>query len=150
MIKKLPEVDEARALMTEAMAWSVMRWLRDKKNVRKTADKANNALWAQQKEVRALWPSEHQAAYKELGDKSAHNSNNADPEIMSFAKRVKELDDEAYRAHMDAEETFARAEKILSTSMARDGCRKAINSWDLYEKAITKAESCTLSKSSVK
>ena len=53
---------------------------------------------------------------------------------------MKEADDEAYQAHLDAEETFDRAEKRLSTSLAREGARKAILSWELYEKAIVKAE----------
>jgi hypothetical protein len=53
---------------------------------------------------------------------------------------MKEADDLAYRARMDAEKTFDDAEKQLSTSLAREGCRKAIESWDLHEKAIRKAE----------
>ncbi len=63
------------------------------------------------------------------------------PEATLIAKKVKEADDEAYRARMDAEETFDQAEKQLSTSLAREGCRKAIHSWELHEKAIRKAES---------
>jgi hypothetical protein len=42
---------------------------------------------------------------------------------------------------LDAEETFDQADKKLSTSLAREGARKAILSWVLYEKAIVKAES---------
>jgi hypothetical protein len=151
-VKKLAEVEEARALMVDAMSWSVMKWLRDKKKVRKTADKANNALWAMQKEVRATWPAEHQAAYEDLaGAKSARGRSNGaiDPEALSFVKRVKDADDEAWRAHIDAEETFAKAEKILSTSMARDGCRVTLKSWDLFEKAIEKAEAGAHSKARV-
>jgi hypothetical protein len=49
-------------------------------------------------------------------------------------------DAEAYQARMDAETTFDLAEKQLSTSLAREGCRKAIHSWELHEKAIRKAE----------
>ena len=41
---KLPEVEEAKALMNEATEWSVMKWLREKKRVRKVADQANAAL----------------------------------------------------------------------------------------------------------
>jgi hypothetical protein len=41
---------------------------------------------------------------------------------------------------MDAEETFDEAERQLSTSLAREGCRKAIQSWELHEKAIRRAE----------
>ncbi len=152
-VKRLPEVEEAKALMTEAMSWSVMKWLRDKKKVRKTADKANNALWVMQKEVRAMWPPEQQSAYNELADgKPARGRSNGaiDPEALSFVKRVKDADDEAWRAHMDAEETFAKAEKILSTSMARDGCRVTLNSWELFEKAIEEAEAGIHSKAGVK
>ncbi len=36
--------------------------------------------------------------------------------------------------------TFDEAEKQLSTSLAREGCRKAIQSWDLHEAAIHKAK----------
>jgi hypothetical protein len=41
---------------------------------------------------------------------------------------------------MDAEHTFDEAERLLSTSLAREGCQKAIRSWDLHEKAIRRAE----------
>jgi hypothetical protein len=41
---------------------------------------------------------------------------------------------------MDAEKSFDDAQRQLSTSLARDGCRKAIHSWRLYERAIQKAE----------
>lgn len=51
-----------------------------------------------------------------------------------------EADISAERARLDAEETFDQAEKQMSVSMARDGCKKAIHSWELREKAIRKAE----------
>jgi len=119
MMDKLPEVETAKALMTEAVAWSVMKWLREKKRVRKTADQANAALDQLHQAVKDRWPDGVRAAY---------------------AKKVKEADDEAQRAHLDAEATFDEAEKQLSTRLAREGCRKAIESWDLHEKAIRKAE----------
>ncbi len=151
-MKKLAEVEEAKALMTEAVNWSVMKWLTEKKRVRRTADKANNALWAMQKEVKASWNDELKAAYAELSAEGKQNNGGApatDPAIKSLAKRVKEADDEADRAHNDAEETFDKAERVLSTSLAREGCRKAINSWDLYEKAIVKAEAGLRSNTAV-
>ena len=64
-----------------------------------------------------------------------------EPKIKALAKAIKDADQEAYLAHMDAEDTFDRAEKRLSTSMAREGSRKAILSWDLREKAIMKSKS---------
>jgi hypothetical protein len=63
-----------------------------------------------------------------------------DSDAQLTVKKVKEADDEAYRARMDAEETFDEAERQLSTSLAREGCRKAIHGWELHEKAIRKAE----------
>jgi hypothetical protein len=57
-----------------------------------------------------------------------------------LAKKLKESDDEAYRVRMDAEDTFDEAEKKLSTRLAREGSRKAIDSWDLHEQAIRKSE----------
>lgn len=139
-MRKLAEVEEAKALMTEAVDWSVMRWLKDKKQVRKLADKANEALWAMQKQVKASWGSELKAAYCELSGEEHKHKGAISAEAKHLAKEVKEADDEAYRAHMDAEQTFDLAEKRMSTSMARDGAHKAILSWELYEKAIRKAE----------
>ncbi|MGA2989847.1 MAG: hypothetical protein ABSD88_05165 [Candidatus Korobacteraceae bacterium] len=144
-MKKLPEVDEAKALMKEAVSWSVMKWLKEKKRVRKAADKANNYLWALQKAVRDSWPDELKTAYAELdggGGRSQHKAmaRTASNEIKLLVQKVKQADDEAYQAHLDAEEVFDKADKRLSTSLAREGCRQAIRSWELYEEAILKAE----------
>ncbi|HEX4783648.1 MAG TPA: hypothetical protein VH350_04865, partial [Candidatus Sulfotelmatobacter sp.] len=54
-MEKLPEVETARTLMTEAMRWSVVRWLREKKRVRKTADQANAALDRLSEEIQQRW-----------------------------------------------------------------------------------------------
>jgi len=148
-MNKLPEVETAKALMTEATTWSVMKWLREKKRVRTTADMANAALDQRSETTKARWSDGLRAAYGELGsqtDGSAAKTQRKqlpgaiDPEAQLIAKKVKEADDEAYRARMDAEETFDEAERQLSTSMAREGCRKAIHGWELHEKAIRQAE----------
>ena len=139
-MKKLAEVEEATALMHEAVDWSVMKWLTEKKRVRKIADKANDALWAMQKEVKSRWSAELTTAYGELGKGDGEGTPTTSAELRSLARRVKDADDEAWRAHLDAEATFDKAEKILSTSMAREGCRKAILSWELCAKAIVAAE----------
>ncbi|MGA2960963.1 MAG: hypothetical protein ABSD96_04770 [Candidatus Korobacteraceae bacterium] len=154
-MEKIAEVEEAKALMTEGISWSVMRWLKEKKRVRRAADKANNALWAMQKALKDSWSGDLRSAYEDLaarGDSGGRVRRPAiDSEITPFVKSVKEADDEAYQAHLDAEETFDRAEKRLSTSLAREGARKALLSWELYEKAIIKAEAClSLSKVSSK
>ena len=149
-MRKLPEVEEAKTLMTEAMAWSVMRWLREKKRVRKIADKANAALDDLDREVKAGWSHEVASAYRELKAAGTGTAKRAQPspegteatnsKIKQFVRQIKEADDRAYQARMDAERTFDEAERVLSTSLAREGCRKAIHSWDLHEKAIRLAE----------
>jgi len=147
-MEKLPEVETAKALMTEAMAWSVMKWLREKKRVRKTADQANAALDQLSLAVKQRWSESVRAAYEDLLPQAAGASSRSSKKSPSagagdaalIAKKVKEADDEAYRARMDAEATFDEAERQLSTRLAREGCRKALQGWDLHEKAIRKAE----------
>jgi hypothetical protein len=148
----LPEVENAKTVMTIAVSWSVVRWLAEKKKVRKAADVANAALDALNREVKTTWSDELKAAYNEMTPPDApgicgrieHKTNgktvSIDPGTKLLAKSIKQADEEAYRARMDAEDTFDRAEKILSTAMAREGTRKAINSWVLHEEAIIKAK----------
>ena len=144
---KLPEVETAKTLMTEAMGWSVMKWLREKKKVRKTADQANAALDLLSDKVKQGWTDGVRDAYEVLlaqgskGRSSKKHTHAIAPEAVLLASKIKELDDEAYRARMDAEATFDDADRQLSTALAREGCRKAIHAWDLQEKAIRKAES---------
>lgn len=154
-MKKLLEVETARALMTEAMTWSVMKWLREKKRVRKTADQANAVLDQLSEQLRQDWPDPLRTAYESLvapvAGTAAHLQANppqpaASREASLLARKLKDCDEEAYRARMDAEETFDKAEKQLSTRLAREGCQKAILSWDLHEKAIRKAEAVTCPK----
>ena len=137
-MRKLTEVEEAKALMNEATEWSVMRWLREKKRVRKAADRADDALDQLVRETKLLWPAELRAAYGALAQDG--RGKQTDTEIPNAVKHVKRADDEAVRAHIDAEKTFDEAERQLSTGMAREGCRKAIYSWELHEKAIRMAE----------
>ena len=147
----IEEVENAKALMTEAVNWSVMRWLREKKRVRNTSDIANDKLDAVDREVKASWSDELKAAYAELpkigmpAEQGIQQNSNGkkstiDPELMRLAKALKQADEEAYRAHLLAEDTFERAEVRLSTSMAREGSRQAITSWELKEKAIIKSQ----------
>ena len=65
-MEKLLEVETARTLMTEAMTWSVMRWLREKKRVRKTADQANAALDQLSETTRQAWPDRLKTNYEAL------------------------------------------------------------------------------------
>ena len=149
-MEKIPEVEAAKTLMTEAVSWSVMKWLREKKRVRKTADQANAALDHLNQAVKDRWPERVRVAYASLVTQGRCNAilpgqPTPPPPAIDLpsklsAKKVKEADDAAYRARMDAEDTFDEAERQLSTSIAREGCRKAIQSWELHEKAIRRAE----------
>lgn len=148
-VRKLPEVEDAKALMIEAVDWSVFRWLFEKRRVRETADQANAALDKLNEAVKARWSSEVKAAYKALTAKAGGArtrrqgepaSQAIDPQVRLFAKKVKEADDAAYQARMAAEDTFDEAERQLNTDLAREGCQKAIQSWELHERAIRMAE----------
>ena len=153
-MQRLISVEDAIALMTEAREWGVWRWLTEKKKVRAAADAANAALGELEEKVKSSWDDDLWKAYRELEAEAAMDGNaksrrqyekakeaakDLDPKLKLAIKRVKEADDEAYRVHMDAEDTFDEAERRLSAGMAREGTWKAIDSWDLREKAIRKA-----------
>jgi hypothetical protein len=149
-MRKLPEVQEAKELMNEAIDWSVFTWMFEKPRVRETADRANDALDRLERSVKARWSDELKAEYKKLSGKAGRaaqeqprgrqSPQTADPPIRLLVEKIVEADDAAERARVDAEETFDEAERQLSTSLAREGCKKAIHSWELHEKAIRKAE----------
>jgi hypothetical protein len=150
-MRKLAAVQEARAVMTEGMEWGMWRWLLEKGRVQEIADRATAALDEADKKVKAAWSDDLKRAYQELVDEEkpkrgrrqekhpkAETANIA-PEVLT-AKRVKEAYDEGQRARVDAEDTFEEAEQRLSTELAREGARKALESYDLREHAIRKAE----------
>lgn len=149
-MRKLTEVREARELMNEALDWSVFKWIFEKPRVRETADIANDALDRLERSVKAQWCDQLKAIYGELAAKSPKTSRRngksqlpqqqADPQITMLVEKIKEADDLARRARMDAEETFDEAGKLLSIGLAQEGCQKAIRAWELHEKAIRKAE----------
>jgi hypothetical protein len=144
-MRKLPEVEEAKALMTEAMDWSVFTWLFQKRRVRETADRANAALDAVNLAVKERWPAETKTAYRHLSSESRRKGNGADAahvdaQTKALIEQVKAADDAAHRARITAEDTFDEAERQLNTNLAREGCRQAIHSWELHEKATRKAE----------
>src|ERR1051326_334793 len=118
--------------MREGMEWSVVRWLKEKKKVRKLADRANAALDALDREVKAAWPAELQEAYAALSRGEQVESE--------AARRLKRADDSAARARAQAEKTFDEAEEQLSARLAREGCLQAIQSWELREQAIQMSE----------
>ncbi len=151
-MRKLPAVEEARAVMTQGMEWGVWKWLMEKKRVRHIADRATEALDQAEMKVKAGWSEELKAAYdvlldeeekpkgsraKSTGKKSARA---LDPDVLATVREVKEADDEAESKRLDAEDTFEQAERSMSTAGAREGARKALETYDLHEKAIRKAE----------
>ncbi len=153
-MRKLPAVEDARAIMTEGTEWGVWKWLLEKKRVRGIADEARAALDEFEMKVKATWSDNLKIAYNHLvlqnGDakqarqKAKPGKKDEGPklesQIMAAVQRVKEADDAAYNAHEDAEDAFAEAENRMSTSMAREAARKALEAYDLHEAAIRKAE----------
>jgi hypothetical protein len=152
-VRKLAEVENAKDLMREAMDWSVFKWLWEKGRVRETADKANAALDQLERKVKSRWPDELRDAYKQFQAQTRSAARKRlqelpDPrgpapietEAMVFCEKVKRADDKAHRARTSAENTFDEAERALNTSLAREGCEKAIHAWALKEQAIRQAE----------
>ena len=140
--------------MAQGMAWGVWKWLTEKKRVRALADEARAALDDFEMKVKLTWSDEYKLAYNQLvsenGDarqarrkskvvKSATNGN-VDAKVLAAVTKVKQADDAAYNAHEDAEDLFAEAERKMSTAMAREAARKALEAYDLHEAAIRKAE----------
>jgi hypothetical protein len=149
-MRRLPEVQEAKDLMNQAMDWSSFRWLFEKSRVRETADRANAALDRMYRSVKAQWSEEIKATHKRLCAKTPAalgrlkkdppQQECTAPETVLLFEKVIEADHAAHHVRTDAEDTFVRAEKAMSTDLAREGCRKAVHSWELHEKAIRKAE----------
>jgi hypothetical protein len=157
-MQKLIPVEEATALMEEAKDWSIWHWLLSKSSVRAAADRAVDALAEAERKVKASWGDDLKKSYRELEAQQALESNprakqryakatdeakNIDPQIKQAVQKVKEADDEAETARLEAEDTFAQAERQLSAGLAREGAEKAIHSWELRIKAIRKAEALT-------
>ncbi len=154
-MQKLAAVEEAKLLMNEAKDWGIWHWLTEKRRVRAVADQATDALGELEKKVKAAWDDDLKKAYRELEtlssvdgnargrrqhEKAKEEARHVDPQIKLTVQRVKEADDVAYQARMEAEGTFDEAERRMSAGMAREGAQQAIDAWVLREKAIRKAE----------
>jgi len=140
-MKKLPAVEAAKQLMADATKWSVVTWLREKKKVRKTADQANTALDELAESVKQAWPASARMAYEALASNGSHSSTQHGAMNGNGAiAKCRLADEEADHARIVAEETFNKAERLLSAALAREGCANAIRSWELKEKAIRFAE----------
>lgn len=137
-MQKLREVEEAKQIMTQAVNWSVMKWLSQKKRVRRAADVANAVLDSLERVVKSNWSDELRSAYEQVS--SGKNKIAVSDSFLELAKKIKRADDDALKAHNKAEATFDDADRQLSTTLARQGCKEAILSWELHEKAIALAE----------
>ena len=136
-MKKISEVEDAKALMQEAKSWSVMKWLREKKRVRTAADQANAALDNLRQKIQGNWPEDLQSSYKaKSGTQWAQQKGES---RLRELNHVWEADQQAAQTRELAEKTFDDAEKQLSTRLAREGCEKAVRSWELFEIAIDQA-----------
>jgi hypothetical protein len=150
-MQKLIAVEEARRVLNEGKDWSIWRWLLEKRRVRTAADAGTAALDDMEKKVKSGWGPEIKKAYRELladahvngNPKASHHRGNGgglDSALRLAVEKVKQADDIAYRARMDAEDLFAEAERRLSGSLAREAAQKALEAYDLREKAIRRAE----------
>lgn len=74
-MRRLTEVLEAKELMKEAQECSTFKWLFEKPRVRKTADRANDALDRLERTVKARWSDETKAAYKALSARTKAKTN---------------------------------------------------------------------------
>lgn len=146
-MRKLPAVEDARAVMTEAMDWSVWRWLLEKRRVREIADRATAALDRADKKAKIAWSDQLKRAYGEVTNHGGRDGEGASdgipPEIKLAARRIKQADDLAERSRLDAEDTFDVAEQRMNASLAREGARKALRTYDLREKAIARSEAAS-------
>ena len=136
-MKRLPEVEDAKALMQEAKSWSVMKWLREKKRVRAAADQANAALDNLRQKIQGSWPEDLQCSYK--AKSWTQWAQQKGESRLRELNHVWEADQQAAQTRELAEKTFDDAEKQLSTRLAREGCEKAVRSWELFEIAIDQA-----------
>jgi len=161
-MRKLVQVEDAKSLLEVAKDWGVWKWLMEKKRVRQTADIAWEAFDELEKDVRSAWSEDLNKAYAELVaeaevaeggapakrkyEKAKKEAAEIDPKIKALALKQKEIDDEAWRVRMQAEDMFDEAERRLSTSMAREASQVAIDAYNLREKAVRKAESAARAK----
>ncbi len=134
-MKKLPAVEEAKALMRDAAAdWSMWQWLTGKHRLRTAADAAWEALEGQERKVKSTWSEELRQAYR------SKNGQEIDPRSHAALQRMREADHAWRQARATAEATFDEAERRMSTSLARQGAAQAVEAWELTERAIRRAE----------
>ncbi len=131
------------------------RWLFEKRRVRQAADRATDALAAAHDKAKSAWSDDLKSAYAELAaeaalerdpkakrqyEKAKREAAQVDPRLKLAVKRVKDAEDEANQAIEESEALFEEAERRLNASLARQAAQKALESYDLREKAIRRSE----------
>ena len=116
-MRKLPAVEEARAIMRQGMDWGVWKWLTEKKRVRETADHARAALVELEKKVKGAWTPDLKSAYNQLvlengngrdrGRARAGNHGPMDADLLAEIRQVIAADDKAYSAHDEMRKKFS-------------------------------------------
>lgn len=152
-MKTLDSVEEAKAVLTGAMGWSILHWLAEKRRVRAIADRGTAALDAEERRIKSTWPEHLTVAYAALSpppdddpyaaaeaEFARQQAQDIPDAVRAVVTRVKEADDAATRARLDAEETFDAAERKMSASMARRGAELAIEAYELRYQALAEAE----------
>ena len=100
-MRKLAAVEDARAVMTAGIEWSVWKWLLEQKRVREIADQATAALDQADEKAKAAWSDDLKIAYLDLADeddkpkrarresgRKKEEGNSIDPEIRRPIDRV--------------------------------------------------------------
>lgn len=132
-MQKLSAVEEAKALFEEAKDWGVWQWLSRKRQARRTADAAWEALEACEKKVIGGWSEPARKAWRS-------RAADGDSELYRAIRRLKQADEEANNARLAAEAQFDEADRLMSTSMAREGSQMAIDAWTMRERLIRRLE----------
>jgi hypothetical protein len=151
---RLKAVEDAKALLEQGKEWSIVKWLTEKRHVRRVADEGTAALDRAERDVKSTWTEDLRSAYAALTAPSLDDdpfaaaewefaqqqAQNLPPEIVEVARRVKAADDIATQARLTAEKTFDEAERRLSARLARLGAEQAIEAYEIRYKAIETAE----------
>jgi hypothetical protein len=133
-MRKLIPVEEAKALMREAVNWSMWGWLTQKRKLRTAADAAWEALEECERKVKSDWSDGLKMAFR------GKDGRALDPDLRLAVDRMRDADAAWREARNTAEATFDEAERRMSTSMACEGAAQAIEAWELTERAIRRAE----------
>jgi hypothetical protein len=157
-MEKLSAVEEARVLFTEAKDWSILKWLTEKKRVRRMADTGTAALDKRERDIKSQWTDDLRTAYAVVSPPSEdaddpyaaaeyefvkQQAEGIPESLKAIARRVWEADLIATDARNRAESTFDEAERKMSASIARRGAEEAIAAYDVRYKAIEEAIAAT-------